>query len=176
MILILFFRYQIFPILIPVLFLVPNFTNTDSETFFRYQIIPIPVPKPPAKMKNSRFGFGTKFYQYRLRDFFFRYQGFPMSVTRLFSGTKVFQCRFRDFFRYQFFPIPVPRLFPIPNFTDTGSKTFFRSQFFPTSVLRLFGYQFFCRYRFQDFFPVPIFFDTGSDTTTLCQEPCKNGL
>ena len=48
-----FFRYQIFPISIPVLFSVPNFTNTDSETFFRYQIIPIPDPKPPANMKNS---------------------------------------------------------------------------------------------------------------------------
>ena len=30
------FRYQIFSITIPVLFLVPNFSDTGSETFFRY--------------------------------------------------------------------------------------------------------------------------------------------
>ena len=61
-----FFRYQIFPISIPVLFLVPNFTNTDSETFFRYQTIPIPVPKPPAKMKNSRYQY---LYHYKCPKF-----------------------------------------------------------------------------------------------------------
>ena len=43
-----YFRYRYW-----YFFSVPNFTNTDSETFFRYQIIPIPIPKPPAKMKNS---------------------------------------------------------------------------------------------------------------------------
>ena len=40
-----FFRYQIFSIPIPVLFSVPNFSDTGSETFFRYQILPIPVPR-----------------------------------------------------------------------------------------------------------------------------------
>ena len=38
--------------------------------------------------------------------------------VRLFSGTKFFRYRFRDFF-------------PGPNFSDTGSETFFRYQFFP---------------------------------------------
>ena len=42
-----FFRYQIFSIPIPVLFLVPNFSDTGSETFS-----------------------DTKFFWYRFRDFF----------------------------------------------------------------------------------------------------------
>ena len=60
-----FFRYQIFPIPVPILFSgtkffryryryffpVPNFSDTDTGTFFRYQIFPIPVPIPPKKMK-----------------------------------------------------------------------------------------------------------------------------
>ena len=53
-----FFRYQIFLIPIPVLFSVPNFSDTGSETFFRYQVFPIPVP---------RFFSGTNFYRYRFR-------------------------------------------------------------------------------------------------------------
>ena len=50
------------PISIPVLFLVPNFTNTDSKTFFWYQTI----PKPPAKMKNSRYQY---LYHYKCPKF-----------------------------------------------------------------------------------------------------------
>ena len=46
-----FFRYQIFPIPVPKLFLIPNFTDTGSETFFRYQFFPIPFPIPPKKLK-----------------------------------------------------------------------------------------------------------------------------
>ena len=53
-----FFRYKIFSITIPVLFPVPNFSDTGSETFFRYQILPIPVP--------ILFS-GTKFFRYRFR-------------------------------------------------------------------------------------------------------------
>ena len=41
---------------------------------------------------------------------FFTYQIFPISVPRLFSGTKIFRYWFRDFF-------------PVPNFSDTGSDT-----------------------------------------------------
>ena len=58
-----FFRYQIFSIPIPVLFSVPNFSETFSD---------------------------TKFDRYRFRDFF-RYQIFPIPVPRLFSGTKFFR-------------------------------------------------------------------------------------
>ena len=73
-----FFRYQIFPIPVPILFSgtkffryryryffpVPNFSDTGSGTFFRYQILPIPVPRlfsgtifsdTTKKMKNSRY-------------------------------------------------------------------------------------------------------------------------
>ena len=43
-----FSRYQIFSIPIPVLFSVPNFLDTGSETFFRYhqkyEKFPVPVP------------------------------------------------------------------------------------------------------------------------------------
>ena len=51
----------------------------------------------------------------------FRYQIFSIPVLRLFSGTKFFRYRFRDFF-------------PVPNFSDTGSETFFRYQFFSIPV------------------------------------------
>ena len=44
-----FFRYRFRDI-----FLIPNFTNTGSETIFRYQICLIPVPIPLEKLKNSR--------------------------------------------------------------------------------------------------------------------------
>ena len=54
-------------------------------------------------------------------DTFFRYQIFTIPIPVLFSGTKFFRYRFRDFF-------------PVPNFTDTGSETFFRYQFFPIPV------------------------------------------
>ena len=62
-----FFRYQIFLRPIPRLFLVPNFSETGSETFFGtnffrdrfqdffwYQIFSIPVPIPSKKLKKSR--------------------------------------------------------------------------------------------------------------------------
>ena len=57
------------------------------------------------------------FKRYRYR-YFFRYQIFTIPIPVLFSGTKFFRYRFRDFF-------------PIPNFTDTGSETFFRYHIFP---------------------------------------------
>ena len=38
---------------------------------------------------------------------FFRYQILPIPVPSLFSSTKSFRNRFRDFFRYQFVPILV---------------------------------------------------------------------
>ena len=78
-----FFRYQIFPIPVPILFSgtkffryryryffpVPNFSDTDTGTFFRYQIFPIPVPIPPKKMKipgtgNSRYRYVTLCLEY----------------------------------------------------------------------------------------------------------------
>ena len=59
-------------------------------------------------------------------------------ATKIFSCTKFFRYRFRNFFG-------------VPNFSDTGSGTFSGTKYF--------------RYRFRDFFPVPIFSDAGSDTT-----------
>ena len=63
-----FYRYQIFPIPIPVIFSVPNFSDTGSETFsttkfyryrfrdfFQYHFFPIPVPIPPKKENNCRY-------------------------------------------------------------------------------------------------------------------------
>jgi len=129
-----FFQYQIISIPIPILFSVPNFSDTGSETFF---------PIPNFSDTGSETFFGTKFFRYRFRYHLkkskipgtgsgthykssefqnfgnknqLRYQIFPIPVPRLFSGTKFFRYRFRDFFRYQFFPIPVPRLFSGTNF------------------------------------------------------------
>ena len=42
-----------------------------------------------------------------------------MSVPRLFSGSKFFRYQFQDFFRYQFFPIPVSKLFSVQFFSNT---------------------------------------------------------
>ena len=38
-----FFWYQIFPILIPVLFSVPNFSDTGSDTTKKSEKFPVPV-------------------------------------------------------------------------------------------------------------------------------------
>ena len=46
-----FFRYQILPV--PLLFSVPNFTGTGPGTFFRYHLFPLLVPVPPKK--NRKF-------------------------------------------------------------------------------------------------------------------------
>ena len=116
-------------------------------------------------------------------DTFFWYQIILIPISVLFSGTKFFRYRFRDFF-------------PIPNLTDTGSDTTrkmnnsryrhlngtgthyksskflnfgnenqFRYQIFPIPVPRLFPGTKFFRYRFRAFFPVPICSVCLSDTT-----------
>ena len=43
---------------------------------------------------------------------------------KLFSDTKFFRYRIRNFFRYQIFSIPNPKLFSIPKIFDTEFKTF----------------------------------------------------
>ena len=112
-------------------------------------------------------------------DTFFRYQIFTIPIPVLFSGTKFFRYRFRDFFpvpnftdtgsetffRYLIFPIPVPILCPGTKFFRYWFRYFFRYQIFPIPVPRLFSGTKFFRYQFRDFFPVLIFSDTSSDTT-----------
>ena len=61
-----------------------------------------------VKRYRYRYFFGTKFFQYRFRDFF----PLPNSTD---TGSETF-CR------YQFFQIPVPRLFPVPICSDTTKK------------------------------------------------------
>ena len=84
-----------------------KFYQYDSETFFRYQIIAIPDPKPPAKMKNSWYRYLYQYKSSKFQNFGNKnqllYQILPIPAPRLFSRTKFFQYRFRDFFRYQFF-------------------------------------------------------------------------
>ena len=100
-------------------FSVPNFFETDSETFFRYQNSSRPIP---------RLFFGTHFFRDRFRDFF-RYQIFfetgsdtikklQKSRERDETGTQIntnilknFETGSNIFFRYQKFSRPVPRLF-----------------------------------------------------------------
>merc|ERR1719397_2180152 len=85
-------------------FLVPNFSDTGSDT--------------TRKMKNSRYrylyGTGSHYKSLKFLNFGnetqFRYQIFPIPVPRLFSGTKFDRYRFRDFF-------------PVPICSDTGSDT-----------------------------------------------------
>ena len=103
-----FIRYQIFSIPIPVLFSVPNISDTGSDT--------------NKKNENSRYrylyGTDTHHKSYKFLNFGNKNKGFS---SETFSGTKFFRYRFRDFF-------------PVPNFSDTGSETFFRYQFFPIPV------------------------------------------
>ena len=67
-----FFQYQIFSIPIPVLFSVPNFSDTGSETFFGHQILPIPVP---------RLFPGTKFFRYHQKNKKILVLGIPRTGT-----------------------------------------------------------------------------------------------
>ena len=144
------FLHQIVPILVPRLFPVPNFSETNSETYF-----------------------GTNFFRYRFRDFFgtksvlrpvpglfsvpifsdtgsdttrkknnfpvpvpiINLQNFQILRTKISSGTKFFQYRFRDFF-------------PVPNFSETDSETFFRYQIFSIPIPGLF-------FQYQ-IFPIPV--------------------
>merc|ERR1739844_104174 len=72
----------------------------------------------PEKMKIFRYRHlydtGTHYKSSKFQNFGdgnkFRYQIFPIPVPGLFSGTKFFRYRFRDFF-------------PVPIFSDTGSDT-----------------------------------------------------
>ena len=84
-----------------------KFSDSGSETFFRYQIFPIPVPIPPEKMKIPGTGTftvyrkGTDTHQksYKFLNFGNKNKGFS---SKTFSGTK--------FFRYhpknEQFPVP----------------------------------------------------------------------
>ena len=138
-------------------FSVPNFFETDSETFF-----------------------GTKIFQDRFRDFF-RYQNFSRPIPRLFSVLIFFETDSETFFGTKFFrdrfryhpkkcknpgngtrPGPkstqiiwkISRLVPIfffgTKFFRDRFRDFFRYLIFPRPVPRLFS--------------VPIFFETGSET------------
>ena len=131
-----FFRYQNFPRPVPGLFSVPNFSDTGSDTTRKNNKFPVPVPVPIINLQNfqilrTKISSGTKFFQYRFRDFFpvpnfsetdsetfFRYQIFSIPIPRLFSVPNFFRYRFRDFFRYQIFPIPVP----IPSKKENNSR------------------------------------------------------
>ena len=163
-------RPKIWTIPIPRLFSVPNFLETDSETFF-----------------------GTKIFRDRFRDFF-RYSFFSRPIPRLFSVPNFFETgsgtiqksakipgtgRDRDpnqhkcsekfwdwlryFFLYQFFSRPIPILFSVPNFFETDSETFFGTKFFRDRFRDFFRYLIFPR-PVPRLFSVPIFFETGSET------------
>ena len=94
-----FFRYQIFPILVPRLFSdtkfyryrfrdffpVPNFSDTGSDTTRKNEKFPVPVPVPIINLLNSK-NFATK----------------------INSGNKFFRYRFRYHQKYEKFPVPVP--------------------------------------------------------------------
>ena len=95
-----FFRYQIFSIPIPVLFPVPNFTDTGSETFFRYH------QKNPCTGTYTVNLLNSKFWRQESAPV----PNFSDLVLRLLSGTKFFRYWFRDFFT-------------VPIFSDTGSDT-----------------------------------------------------
>ena len=74
---------------------------------------------------------------------------FLIPVPRLFSHTKFYRYRFRDFF-------------PVPNFSDTGSDTTRKNEQFPVPVPRRYRYplQIFKIPKFvrQNSVPVPNFF------------------
>ena len=144
-------RPKIWTIPIPRLFSVPNFFETDSdsffgtkifrdrfrdffsvliffetgsETFFGTNFFSRPVPIPSKNCKNP--GNGTRPGPKSTLIFW----KILRLVSIFFFGTKIFRDRFRDFFRYQNFSRPVPRLFSVPNFFETGSETFFGTKFF----------------------------------------------
>ena len=109
-----FFRYSILPIPVPRLFAGTNFSDTGSDTTsnrknsrFRY-LFGSDTHYKPSKFLN--FGEENHFWNQIFTNIFFRYQIFSIPIPVLFSGTKFFRYRFRDFF-------------PVPIFSDTGSNT-----------------------------------------------------
>ena len=84
-----FFYIIFFPVPVPILFPVPNFSDTGSDTFFRYQIFPIPIPVLFS---------GTKFFRYRYRYFF------PVPN---FSDTGSDTTKKNENSRFREFPVPV---------------------------------------------------------------------
>ena len=119
-----FFGTKIFRDRFRDFFSVLIFFETGSETFFGTNFFSRPVPIPSKNCKNP--GNGTRPGPKSTLIFW----KFLRLVSIFFFGTKIFWDRFRDFFRYQNFSRPVPRLFSVPNFFETGSETFFGTKFF----------------------------------------------
>ena len=85
-----FFRYQILPIPIPVLFSDTKFYRYRFQDFF---LVP--------NFSNTHPGSGT----YMAPVPIINLQISEILATKISSDTKKFRYRFRDFFRYQIFPI-----------------------------------------------------------------------
>ena len=95
---------------------VPKILNdTDTDTYFRYKIFPILIPV---------LFFGTKFFRYRFRDFFFPISTFTDTGSETFSGTKLFCYRFWYHQKSEKFPVPV-RNENQGFIFDTSSETFY---------------------------------------------------
>ena len=104
--------------------------------------------------------------RFQFQDFF-RYQIFPIPVPRLFSGTKFFRYRFRDFF-------------PVPIFFDTGSDTTknmknSRYREFPVPVRRTLLIDHWHRWFFQWFSPnFGMMVNNGSNSSFKRTERTRN--
>ena len=92
------FRYDIFSIPIPVLFSVPNFSETGSETFFdtkfyRYQFrdfFPVPIFSDTGSDTTST-GTCTHYKCSKFQNFGKKKSAPVLNFPRLFSGTNFFQ-------------------------------------------------------------------------------------
>ena len=78
-------------------FPIPNFFDTESDTFSDTDFFPIPIP--------ILFSI-PKFYE---------------TDTNTFFDTKIFRNRYRYFFHYQFFSKPIPILFLKPKIFETDT-------------------------------------------------------
>ena len=87
------FRYQIFPIPVPRLFLVPNFSDTDTDTFSNLtHLFCLKYLQLLHKNGCNDTFSGTKFFQYRFPDFHLHISTFPIPVS-LSLGKQVVEKR-----------------------------------------------------------------------------------
>ena len=138
-----FFRYR-FRDFFPV----PNFTDTGSETFFRYQFFPIPVPIQPEKNNNSpyqyRYLYGTHHkslvpnFGNENQDFHYEHKEFALNSKKIprrnmrITRFERYRCIMKKLWCYDLLRQGQQnceigtKFFSVPNIFDSSSQTFFQ--------------------------------------------------
>ena len=114
----------------PKLFPIPNFFDTESDTFFDTNFsIPIPIlfSIPKFYETDTNTFFDTKFFRNRYR-YFFRYQKKSKPIPILLSIPKFFETDTDTIKKHR--KVSKPILFSIPIFFETDTNTFIDTKIF----------------------------------------------